>query len=169
MFFSSSFRYFRWFSLTIITLPCCNFNSLISNCILQLAETYGMEFFETSASTSSNISEVGHRNDHDNCRTLPSAVSLIIHVFILHPLSPSVLHSSDRTGTAGSQERRRPLVGISGWLPGEGLFGGREGQSGHWEHSEHLHLLERLHATQDICSTILLETVICWPGRLHFM
>lgn len=32
----------------------------ISNGNLQLAETYGMEFFETSASTNSNINEVGH-------------------------------------------------------------------------------------------------------------
>lgn len=32
----------------------------VSHWILQLAETYEMEFFETSASNSDNISEVGH-------------------------------------------------------------------------------------------------------------
>lgn len=36
----------------------------ISNWILQLAESYGMEFFETSASTSSNIGEVGNGAPH---------------------------------------------------------------------------------------------------------
>lgn len=40
----------------------------ISNWILQLAETYGMDFFETSASTNRNISEVGQINCLSRCK-----------------------------------------------------------------------------------------------------
>lgn len=125
-----------------------------SNWILQLAETYGMEFFETSASTSSNISEVGNGDASpkklfvtlEMC-TNTAGNSLLHSCFIsmrlfFHLLLPLVFHSCGRTGVAGSQERCGHPVGISGWLPGEGRSGRREGCSGYQQrHSEDLRLL----------------------------
>ncbi|XP_058472224.1 ras-related protein Rab-15-like isoform X2 [Solea solea] len=70
----------------------------------KLAQSYDMEFFETSASNNSNIREV-----------------------VLNGGTPCV-HTCDRTGAAGSQQRRGQLVVVAGRLFRKGCSGGREGE-----------------------------------------
>lgn len=135
----------------------------------QLAENYGMEFFETSASNNSNISEVGYNStewalcQNRNLRKYCGDTQL--HSFSCgciffsppHFLLPPVVHSCGRTSATGSQERCRLPVRFSGWLSGEGRSGGPEaGSEYRGRHTEDLCLLGRRLRPSFGC---------CWRGK----
>uniref|UniRef100_A0A8D3C8R3 small monomeric GTPase n=1 Tax=Scophthalmus maximus TaxID=52904 RepID=A0A8D3C8R3_SCOMX len=89
----------------------------------KLAQTYEMEFFETSASASSNISEVGLTNCSvtlEICSNIGGGTPVQLpavfcpRIPLFFSLLPPVIHSHDGTGAAGAQERRGQLVVVPG-------------------------------------------------------
>ena len=152
---------------------CCIYSTITScNWILQLAQTYEMEFFETSASTSSNIREVGQtihlqRNSQEYvlilCGTFRDFLLYLPLEILSFFLLPPVIHSFDRTGAAGSQERCGQLVGIPGWLSRKSCSGGREEGSRYWwKRSEELWLLTKSHMTDTGC--LFPAATLCDPA-----
>lgn len=77
---------------------------------MQLAETFGMEFFETSASTSTNISEVG-------CRVIIHRNVLQHHVLLVCVfISSSFLQSFTRVTELVLQAHKRDVDNLLGAL-----------------------------------------------------
>lgn len=137
-----------------------------------------MEFFETSASNSNNIAEVGHMVHllgmwcyfSTLFRSCGGTPLLLLHVlFFLFFLLPQVIHSCDRTGAAGTQEGRGQLVGILGWLSRKGCSGRGEPESRYRQCPEGLWLLAQRHLfphsdLTQLTSAVFIGTLNCWKG-----